>query len=299
MAPQATVGIFLLAFRSAHRILISISPVVTWFLDHITLMDRLKLKTEDVAAAASYVHLSALLEVYFNLNDESTSRFFLLKSSENARILATVFSPAYSHQTAFRPLWKELLKRGHEITLLTTDPMNETNLPGIREIDLSKSYDVMEQFGASDIVANGQSSGKSVKELFDAYIKALSETAKWQLGHPEVKALIQNKSEYFDLIMTEVMFPAHLGFVDRFRVPFIGITSLDSPPRIHDAIGNFIHPVVYPDYILPFSKNLTFPQRLISTIVSWFLSIYEYYMYQTEYETARRYFGDYVRPSRK
>ncbi|KAJ8982076.1 hypothetical protein NQ317_015588, partial [Molorchus minor] len=35
---------------------------ITWFLDHITLMDRLKLKTEDVAAAASHVHLSALLE---------------------------------------------------------------------------------------------------------------------------------------------------------------------------------------------------------------------------------------------
>ncbi|KAJ8971873.1 hypothetical protein NQ317_014149 [Molorchus minor] len=56
---NATGGVFLLAFRSAHRILIALSicfpqiKIQTWFLDHITLMDRLKLKTEDVAAAST------------------------------------------------------------------------------------------------------------------------------------------------------------------------------------------------------------------------------------------------------
>ncbi|KAJ8977946.1 hypothetical protein NQ317_017414 [Molorchus minor] len=39
--------LFLLGVRSAHRILIGIPPVITWFLDPITLLDRLQLKTEE------------------------------------------------------------------------------------------------------------------------------------------------------------------------------------------------------------------------------------------------------------
>lgn len=220
---------------------------------------------------------------------------FLVPHSESARILATIFTPSYSHQVTFRPLWRELAKRGHEIVLLTTDPMQESELKNVQEIDLKGSYEVMEQYGASELLSD--SKGRSAKERVDMYIMALSKTADWQLSQPAVKELISNQSEHFDLIMVEMMFPTHLGFVDRFKAPFIGLFSLDAIPRVHRAIGNFMHPIVYPDYIFSFRKNLTFLQRLISVVVGGMLeTMYSYNLYANEDETARKHFGDNVRP---
>ncbi|KAJ8910830.1 hypothetical protein NQ315_015565 [Exocentrus adspersus] len=219
---------------------------------------------------------------------------YSVRNSHGARILASIFSPSYSHQVTFRPLWKELAKRGHEIILLTTDPMEDPELTNVKEIDLKESYAVMDQYGASELVSNQQ--GKSYRELFSAYIFALSRTADWQLSHPEVQQLIRNTSEHFDLLMVEMMFPTHLAFVDRFSVPFIGLCSLDAVPRVHKSIGNFMHPIIYPDYLFPFTKNLTFVQRVISFIVTAILDIHSYFMYSTEDETVTKHFGSNIRP---
>lgn len=59
---------------------------------------------------------------------------------ESANILGVVLHTSYSHQIPFRPIWRELAARGHNVTVLTTDPMNE-NLANLREIDLSSAYD--------------------------------------------------------------------------------------------------------------------------------------------------------------
>ncbi|KAJ8930799.1 hypothetical protein NQ314_016376, partial [Rhamnusium bicolor] len=183
-----------------------------------------------------------------------------LKCAETAKILAIVFSPSYSHQVAFRPIWKELSKRGHDITLLTTDPMNDSKYKNIREIDLSKSYEIMEKYGASDVITKTQNTVKSMKET---------------------------------AIQSDKIFISKYFF--RFNVPFIGLTSLDAVPRTHKAIGNIMHPSIYPDFSLPFVRNLTFSQRLMSIFFSWAVLIYEYFLYQVENENAMRHFGD-IRP---
>ncbi|CAH1119523.1 unnamed protein product [Phaedon cochleariae] len=223
----------------------------------------------------------------------------LLKYSENARILASVFSPSYSHQIAFRPLWKELAKRGHEITLLTTNPMKDPDLGNIKQIDLSGSYKVMEEQGSSDILTRGRNEGKSFMSMAQLYLDALDRTAEWQLEQHEVKQLIQNNSEHFDLLIVEVMNPIQMAFSERFKVPFIGITPLDAPYRIHDAIGNYMHPIVFPDYFLPFTPPLTFLQRAISVTFNWANWYYQYYVrYPSEDLIVRRHFGEGTRALR-
>ncbi|XP_018561584.1 uncharacterized protein LOC108903775 [Anoplophora glabripennis] len=223
-----------------------------------------------------------------------TAFVVLITRTESAKILATIFTPSYSHQVTFRSLWRELAKRGHEIVLLTTDPMREPELNNLKEIDLKGSYEVMEQHGASEVISNAR--GRGNKELLDTYMTALSKTADWQLSQPEVQDLIRNESEHFDLIMVEMMFPTHLGFVDRFKAPYIGIFSLDAISRVHRAIGNFMHPVVYPDYVFPFRKNLSFLERLVSTVIGGLLEhVYSYYFYRKEDETVKKHFGSNVR----
>lgn len=139
-----------------------------------------------------------------------------LTSAHGYRILATVFTPAYSHQSSFRPIWKALADKGHDLVLLTTNP--ETEDPAfrkIRQIDLSGSYEVQEKHGASEILSQGNNGGRGILDRVLGYWDALDAVADWQLSHPEVKALIQNKSENFDLVVTEIMNPIHMGFAER------------------------------------------------------------------------------------
>lgn len=79
-------------------------------------------------------------------------------------------------------------------------------------------------------------------------------------------------------------------------MPFIGLFSLDAVSGVHKAIGNFMHPIAYPDYILPFTKNLNFLQRVVSTVVDAISGVYSYFIYNAEDETVRKHFGSNVRP---
>ncbi|KAH0813539.1 hypothetical protein GEV33_009252 [Tenebrio molitor] len=197
-----------------------------------------------------------------------------------------------SHQLAFQPIWKELSLRGHQVTVLTTNPMKDPSLTNLTEIDLSVSYEIMKSHKTDELLSNSQ---ESIAVRFSKYMEALHVTADKQLSHPEVQALIHNKKEQFDLLMVEAIYPTQMSLSWWFQIPFIGLISLDAPSRIHAAVGNPVHPVLYPEYDLPFYRNLTFWERLFSTLFMWFMSWYsEHHLHPREDTTIRKYFGDDV-----
>lgn len=215
-----------------------------------------------------------------------------LKASESARILGAVFTPSYSHQSVFQPIWRELSQRGHQVVVLTTDPVNDPALTNLTEIDLGLSYEVMRQHKTDDILS-AQAEGTITR--IKKYLEALSATADAQLGHPDVQKLIHNQSERFDLLMVEAIFPTQMALAWRFQVPFIGLISLDAPPRLHEAVGNPIHPILYPDYNLPFFGYLSFFERVISCLVFMFSKLYlDKVLYAREDLTVKKFFGDEV-----
>lgn len=71
-----------------------------------------------------------------------------LCAAEAAKILAIFPVPLKQHQLVYRPLIEELANRGHDIVLVTTDPI-ETNdrtngsLDRIQQIDLSFAYHIL------------------------------------------------------------------------------------------------------------------------------------------------------------
>lgn len=87
-----------------------------------------------------------------------------------------------------------------------------------------------------------------------------------------------------------------IKFFFRFQIPFIGIASMDCPQRIHAQIGNAMHPVFYPDHFLSFSFPLDFPQRIISTLLTWSNWYLQYWIqYPKQTEIARKHFGKDLR----
>ena len=63
----------------------------------------------------------------------------LINFSENAKILGIFPTPSISHQVVFRALMKDLSQRGHQLTILTTDP-SKTKNPNVTEIDFHDCY---------------------------------------------------------------------------------------------------------------------------------------------------------------
>lgn len=171
-----------------------------------------------------------------------------------ADILVLIPTPFYSHQATFRPLWRELAKRGHKITLITTDPMEKNE--NITQIDYSGVYSEKKKMESN---LYGTTNPLNVFKLTDTAGKILT----YQLTHPDLLKLYKEKKK-FDLVFVELLLPIFAYLSVKFDCPFIGLNTMDAVPSLHAAVGNAVHPVVYPFNDFGFEGELTFTERLKS-----------------------------------
>ncbi|KAF5287319.1 hypothetical protein FQR65_LT02192 [Abscondita terminalis] len=212
-----------------------------------------------------------------------------------ARILGIVPTPSYSHQVVFQPIWRELALRGHNLIILTTDPINDPNLSNLKEIDLSFSYQLWnEKHNFTDMVKKAPD---SLLTFIDRYVAMVDDIVDHQLEHPQVKQIIQNTTEHFDLLMLEYPYPSLTIFSERFRCPFIGMLSLDAHSSIYDAVGNPSHPVLNPDFSLTFGGPLNFRQRVLSVLFQTYTRIYTHmYSFPKLDLQVKKHFGNGYSP---
>lgn len=208
-----------------------------------------------------------------------------------ARILGIVPTPSYSHQVVFQPIWRELALRGHDLTVLTTDTINDPALTNLKEIDLSFSYELWNvKHNFTHMI---KTAPESLLKYIDRYVEMVDDIVDNQLGHPEVKQIIQNETEHFDLLMLEYPFPSLTAFSERFKCPFIGMTSLDAHSSIYDAVGNPSHPVLNPDFSLKFGGTLSFEQRVLSVLFQTYIRVYtQVYSIPKLDLQVKKHFGD-------
>lgn len=126
--------------------------------------------------------------------------FGALGVCECAKILAIAPMPSYSHQISYRPIWRKLLSHGHQITLLTTDPMRDTGLSGLTQIDLHFSYGLWNE-------TQLHNASRGFYELLMIRRDMFSNLIDKELESPEVRDLIQDKTQSFDLMMIEFLYP--------------------------------------------------------------------------------------------
>lgn len=69
----------------------------------------------------------------------------VLQLCEGAKILGIIPTPSYSHQLAFQPIWRELSLRGHNVTVITANPLNDPKLINLTEINISTVYDCIKR----------------------------------------------------------------------------------------------------------------------------------------------------------
>lgn len=185
-----------------------------------------------------------------------------MKYTTCARILGIVPTPSYSHQVVFRPLWAELSLRGHEVVVITTDPMNNATLTNLTEINLQSAYAIWNKHDIINIIAKNQKN--NFFEMMDKVALTFTEIIDNQMDHPKVQELYNST---FDVVLAELMFPSMCAFSKFYNCPCIGIMSMEIGGFYHESVGNSAHPVLYPEVFLTFYGSLQFWERLISSLV--------------------------------
>lgn len=181
-------------------------------------------------------------------------------SCNGANILGIFFYPSYSHQQVYHSLVKDLSERGHNLTILTADRM-ENKHPNITEIFLESSYEENINFV--------QSRDFGGLKLFFEMIYAHVKRTNRQFKQPEVRELIDNHANYkFDILLLEFMHGSEfLYFGELYDCPIIGISSMDIGIPVHEMLGNYANPVVHPERVIThLHGRLTFMERLSSFV---------------------------------
>lgn len=213
---------------------------------------------------------SLLIKVIFTL-------LVMGRCIDSARILAIFPVPFKEHQLVYRPLIEQLANKDHQITLLTTDPIdlrvagNGSLIKRIDQIDLSFVYNL-------PVLEDLNTVGSNPKDMLRSIFNVMRKISEAELQHPSVQELIAG-NERFDLVMVEWSGVSLMNaFAHHFNAPLVGITNGGAYINAHEALGNPNHPVGYPSIFMPFTEDLSLLQRISSV----FFAIWYRFYYYTE-----------------
>lgn len=217
----------------------------------------------------------------------------IVKEADPARILAIVPTPSYSHQIPYRPLWIELHKRGHEVVLVTSNPIPNMNATTFKQIDISGSYKNIRTINfinlRFDKVAWLTFVENNLLDMTEVF-------AEFVLNHTDMRALYApNSNEKFDLVMVEMLAaPATYVFSHRFNAPLIGLCSLGNLAINEYILGGVVLPSH--EYTWEMETNVgihqPFWKRLQNFLkISRILYIMHRDLYPRQQKLVEKYFG--------
>lgn len=217
-------------------------------------------------------------------------------TNDKYKILALFPHPGISHFAVFKPLLDELANRGHELTVLSHFPRKD-KLPNYRDINLEDTSGTL--LNAIDLKSLDQSNFHSFSQL--KMIFGMAETACGEpLEKQGVKELL-NSNEKFDVILIEVFnSDCFLGFVHKFKAPFIGISTHQLISWANHRLENPDNPSYIPNIFSAHPRSMTFFERVANTVVLLSTQIfYEIKSYRFEQERVQQVFGPGVPPLRE
>ncbi|XP_050356521.1 UDP-glucosyltransferase 2-like isoform X2 [Nymphalis io] len=218
------------------------------------------------------------------------STLFILNINDISavRILAVFPTPSISHQVVFRPLTHELARRGHEVTVITTDPayppgQTPSNLTEIDVHDLS--YKLWKDEFRSKSVGSKQDIYSQIKKIFFVIFKLVTS----QIETKEVQDVIKTKT--FDLLLLEAYTNPALVYSHFFKVPVIQVSSFGGLNFNYRTVGACTHPMLYPTQLQQKLYNLTNWDKLQNLYKHWWFENFQWKVEQEENKMLKSLFG--------
>ncbi|XP_047519278.1 UDP-glycosyltransferase UGT5-like [Pieris napi] len=211
----------------------------------------------------------------------------IITISESAKILAIIPTPSVSHQVVFRPLTQELARRGHQVTVLTTDPVFKNGTPAnLTEIDV---HDISYRLWRDNFVYKfGQK--KTVLPQMDATWNIMRKLTVIHLKHEKIQELMKNPTQ-FDILLVEAWTRQTLVYSYIFKVPVILVSSFGMMIGNAETLGTQSHPILYPLAVQQRLYNLTFWEKLDEFYKYWCFSMLWYKKENEEMNTFREVLG--------
>ncbi|XP_049780160.1 UDP-glucosyltransferase 2-like [Schistocerca cancellata] len=175
-----------------------------------------------------------------------------------ARILGINPTPSISHQLPFLIIMRALAEKGHQVTIITTNPMKDPP-PNVTQIDMSYMYDKWKKD-----VNFYQMSQLSRLEMMEMMIKLGKTDCDSQLKTPSIKEL-QFQREFDLVIMEMFLYMCYFGLVHKLgHPPVVGFWSAELFPQLHRMMGNPINPAYFPDIGDSYTDHMTFWERVVN-----------------------------------
>lgn len=190
----------------------------------------------------------------------------------------------------YQPIWKELSLRGHQVVVVTPNPLKNESLTNLTEIDASSVYSIMKPNEAIEKTHSKESGPPAIMWSFFDISNKLQD-AFFQIK--EFQEIYANPDERFDLILVELLHPGMYSLAGHFKAPIIGVSSLGAIEATHFSVGNLVNPVIYPEMNYGYHNELSFFQKVYSIYCT--LVIMYYYNYKvipTADKIARQYLGN-------
>ncbi|CAD0205766.1 unnamed protein product [Chrysodeixis includens] len=188
--------------------------------------------------------------------------------SDSARILAVYPTPSISHQVVYRPITEELLKRGHEVVVVTPDPMYPKGQTpaNLTEIDV---HDVC--YSAFTVaLTSSKMFGDSFFDQLEVLSHAFMESMDQFFNAKEVRQILKGE-DHFDLILTEHCVRVAAAFAHIYKKPLIQVSSYGALYGMYEAIGAPTHPFLYPNIMYRRVYNLTMLEKLNVLYTNYYL----------------------------
>lgn len=216
---------------------------------------------------------------------------------DSARILALFPTPSYSHQLVFRSVTQALAARGHELVILTPNPVN-SNQSNVQEIDVSFAY---QGYFHQINFAESKEDNVGLTSLLAMLTRALTEIMETEFAHPDMQQLLRDPKQHFDVVICEYIgYTPMYAFSEYFNAPLIGFTTTEVTYHDHRALGNFIHSVLHPMNVFPSYRNLNFIERFASVTLDLTMRLYfEPFVYGLFDNVIEQNFGSNVSRSQK
>ncbi|GAB0099697.1 hypothetical protein DMENIID0001_155840 [Sergentomyia squamirostris] len=203
------------------------------------------------------------------------------------RILAVFPVPCRSNAMVGDTLVLELANRGHQVTYLSPFRLRQKR-ENIGEIFIEGA----EEFYQNDEKLKNLYQYPSVLEEITQTIYSSAELVNFTLSHAAVQKLLRSDATFDLLLLDSFMMDALLGFAYHYRVPSVVVSTRATNKWTDEYVGNPHNPAYNPNLFLGFSSRMTFPERILNSLMSVFLEFTYQYLYLPGQEAIyQRFFG--------
>uniref|UniRef100_A0A8D8X563 UDP-glucuronosyltransferase n=1 Tax=Cacopsylla melanoneura TaxID=428564 RepID=A0A8D8X563_9HEMI len=213
-----------------------------------------------------------------------------------ANILAIFPTASYSHQMPLLALPRTLAQRGHNVTVITPNPLRKP-MTNYTEIDISFTYDYWKPNKTADKKVIDLQGKLSTIEMLKVFSAGVNKVTDFQLGSQPIQSFIKYIDEEkpkFDVILYEdLTHLAYLGFLHKLGYPpLISMYSLVLFCG-HDFSGQLpCNPSHMGEIMLGSTNKMNFYERVQNYMIYFYLKlVFARDLYKSNNELASKYFG--------